>query len=76
MTTEEATRYLALGGELHGRVVSDLNDEYQTLDHMAATGSGPFRHYHIACHETYDRSNTLRDIEANGFRPHRVEQAK
>ncbi|GAB0972693.1 hypothetical protein [Escherichia coli] len=73
MTTEETKHYLALGGEMHGKVISDLSDEYQPLEHMAATGNGPFRHYHVACHDTYDRSNTLRDIEAHGFRPHRVE---
>ncbi|EPZ7239207.1 hypothetical protein ACXQAU_002766 [Citrobacter freundii] len=73
MTTEENKRYLALGGEMHGRVVTELSDEYQPLEHMAATGNGPFRHYSVACHDSYDRSQTLNDIETSGFRPHRVE---
>ncbi|RZM88580.1 MULTISPECIES: hypothetical protein [unclassified Escherichia] len=73
MATEETKRYLALGGEMHGSVVTELSDEYQPLDHMAATGNGPFRHYSIACHDSYDRSKTLNDIEASGFHTHRVE---
>ncbi|HEJ9267210.1 TPA: hypothetical protein SMM07_000540 [Klebsiella oxytoca] len=73
MTIEERRGYLVLGGEMHGRVVSELSDEYQPLDYMAATGSGPFRHYNVAFHVTYDRSNTLRDIEAHGFQAYRVE---
>ncbi|ELH8508473.1 hypothetical protein Q8309_000056 [Salmonella enterica] len=73
MTTEDTKHYLALGGDMHGRVVTELSDEYQPLEHMAATGSGPFRHYYVAYHDSYDLANTLNDIEASGFRPHRVE---
>ncbi len=73
MPNEETQHYLLLGGSLHGRCVTDLNVSYQPLVHMSATGSGPFRHYLVAYHNSYELGNTLRDIGSFGFRPHRIE---
>lgn len=73
MPNEEVKHYLLLGGSLHGRALTVLDDDYQPLEHMTATGSGPFRHYLVAYHNSYDLGNTLRDIESFGFRPHRIE---
>lgn len=73
MPNEEVQHYLLLGGPLHGTSVTDINDDYNCATYMGAIGSGPFRHYLVAYHDSYEKGNTLQDIESFGFQPHRIE---
>lgn len=57
--TEASVEFLFLGGDHHGERSHDdhderLSDGYSLNVHMIPMGNGPFKHYRLALHETYD----------------------
>lgn len=73
MPNDDISQYLALGSELHGTLLTSTHDGYENTIHMVQAGSGPFKHYRVAYHSSYDRINTKSDIETLGFQAHYVE---
>lgn len=75
--TEEPVEYLFLGGDHQGERSHDdhderLSDGYSLNIHMIQIGDGPFKHFRLAIHETYD-GEIARDIRDCNFPHFKVE---